>query len=182
MLKKIVFFILFFGLVPLLASAEECYDETPNAFGFPDKSLITIIESNEAVITEGGTENMPDCNDAGLLAQLKAQLLPYLETGWSNIRERRKIELTLKNIKNFEQLNTAEITPEKDVVAADRLIELKINQKKRASDIKICKVDSKIIGLPVYTLMYYAGKDLIVEVLNFSAKENPQFIFIPKHE
>ncbi len=164
-------------LAPFAVSAEDSDNEPLNSFGYPDQNVVMVIEANEKADSEGESVNMPDCNNPDLLAQLKELLLPYLDKGWNNIRERRKIDLTMKNIRNFETLNLSEIDVKKDTVVADRVMELKINQKKRASDIKICKVDSKVIGLPVYTLMYYEGENLTVEVLNFTAKNNPKFVF-----
>lgn len=159
------------------ATAEEDLNEEVNAFGYPDKSLVAVIEAEESENAIGKAEDIPDCNDEKLIARLQQELLPLLDKGGDTIREKRKVDLTLKNIRNFTQLETANIDSDKDTIAADRIIELKVNQKLRNNDIKVCKADSKVIGLPIYVVMYYEQNILQAEVLNFTNKENPKFVF-----
>lgn len=183
MLKKWLLSGLISGILcyPFVLSAQE--DNTSgenetelNAFGYPDKELITIIESDKATSLKREVVDMPDCNDAKLFEQLKASLRPYMNENDKTISNRRKISIIMKNIKNFVELNTAEVNPKDDMPAANRLIEIKINFRKNNEDIKVCKMSSKAIRTSFYTIMYYIEDKLVVELVNFNS-ENPSFVF-----
>ncbi len=183
MLKKWLLLSLVLGLLcyPFALSAQEDStdvenEEELNAFGYPDKELVTVIESNETTPIKGESANMPNCNDPKLLEQLKASLVPYLNESDKTIRNQRKSKILLKNIRNFTELNPSEVNPKDDTPAANRLIEIKINHRKNNEDVKICKISNQAVGLNFYMIMYYIEDKLAVELVNFSGN-NPSFVF-----
>lgn len=179
MLKKgLLLFVLGLMFYPFCLWAQEDEEDSIelNAFGYPDKELVTIIENDNTSHASGQRDDMPDCNDPQLLEQIKDVLIPYISQEDKSIRNRRHTRLVMKNIKNFTEINSAEIDIKKDVMAADRLVEVKINFKKRNEDIKICKSDNKVLNIELYLMMYYIDKNLIVELVNLTT-ENPKLVF-----
>lgn len=155
---------------------DDINDSELNAFGYPDKELVTIIESHINEPRKGQNVDMPDCNDPLLLEQIRANIAPLLATDDTSIRKRRRIHILMKNIKDFKELKSSEIDFKKDTAAADRLIEIKINNRKNNEDIKVCKLEKNIVELTFYVIMYYIDDKLAVELVNF-ASPNPVFVF-----
>lgn len=183
MLKRGLLLSFILGLLcyPFALSAQEdnTDDENEaelNAFGYPNKELVTVIESNEKAPLKGESADMPDCNDSKLLKQLRTNLMPYMDESDKTIRNQRKMRILLKNIKNFIELNSSEVNPKNDKPAANRLIEIKINSRKNNEDIKICKMSNHAVDLNFYTIMYYVEDKLVVELINFNNK-SPSFVF-----
>ena len=182
---------LFAFLLPLFVSAPVMAQETDattdeqneelNAFGYPDKSLVKIIENNDVEEKETvRTHDLPECDDETLLAQVRQTIEPLIHFEGSTIHSRRKTVLTLKNVDNFVTLPSEDIDATHHTAAAARLIELKINNHLSAADIEICQSDNPILGSKIYLALYPTqdGKTQ-VEILNFLKDRIPSFIFQP---
>ena len=185
-MKKLFLFAL---LLPLFAFAPVMAQETDetsaegqeelNAFGYPDKSLVTIIENHNVEDTVR-THDLPECDNEALLTQVRQTIEPFIHFEGSTIHSRRKTVLTLKNIDNFVILPPEDIDAKNHAAAAARVIELKINNHLSASDIEICQSDNPILGSKIYLALYPTeGSQTQVEILNFLKDKIPSFIFQP---
>jgi len=162
----------------LAAEADEV--EEVNAFGYPDRNVVKVIESKASQSVP--EKVMPDCNDEEILQQIKKFVESLIDSADTTIIGRRRNVLVLKNIKNFAPIDISATNSKNDTPVADRIIELKINNKLNESEIKACKLDSKIIGAPIYTVMYNNGAELKVEVLNLVKENNPVFGLTKKNQ
>lgn len=184
-MKKIYFcFFMFLSWVSLAIAADNgstaddgtSVKDEVNAFGYPDKTIIHIIDNSNKP-TDNRRVDMPDCNNPKLITQVKERLKPYLTISGRSIVDKRRIALMRKSLDNFEEIASQEINRQRDLAAADRLLELKINEHLDENSIKICHNPNMAKGGNVYLVMYYTGDKLIVDVLNFTAEKNTKFEF-----
>lgn len=164
--------------LPIITSGNETDDDImeTNAFGYPDKNLVTIIENTTT--DEGAHINpKPDCHNAKLVSEAQAVLQPYIDTNAQTISDKRKIKLVLKNIDNFTPLDIKQVGIEQNPIVAARMIELKINNRLSEQNIKICQSDNPVLSAKIYLIMYDDGDNVKVEILNFANKTIPSFIF-----
>lgn len=177
-MKKYFFIILALFLVysTSLRAAENSKEET-NVFGFPDKSFVASIDNSQPE-KEFSQNVKVSCNDEKLLQQLRNFLDPYInKKNYSSAINRRRAFLIIKNLKNFEELDLKNINYQEDTLAADRLVELKINNKFSEEDIKICKASNRFIGENIYMIIYKTSDTFKVETINFETKETLSFDF-----
>lgn len=163
---------------PALAQEAEDDDENieTNAFGYPDKNLVKIID---AVEVKGHAPINPksDCNDPRLAAAAREALRPFIHSDYQSIADKRKTKLVLKNTDNFMPLPLAELTPDENRRAAGRVLELKINSRLGEENIKVCQSDNPILSAKLYLVMYDDGDKVKVDIVNFSTRNIPSFIF-----
>ncbi|MBE6443833.1 MAG: hypothetical protein E7020_04105 [Alphaproteobacteria bacterium] len=156
-------------------------EEEVNAFGFPYKSFVVEIDNkNREHITDTKVNIKPACNDAKLAEQVRSTLEPYISNNRASINERRKIELTLRNIADFEDVKLDNVNGNNNPLIAAKIIELKVNGGIESKNIKVCYNSNPVSENQLYLLMYDAGDQIIVEILNFLEKEAPRFIFRPQ--
>ena len=169
---------LLFGLfLPAAVAAQEISgEEETNAFGYPDKSLVRVIENSFA--SKGAPVNpKPECDNRRLTDLARKTLEPYIAAQNRTIVERRRTRLILKNTDNFIPLDIAEVSPQNHRRLAGRLIELKINNHLANDNFKICQSDNPILKTKIYLLMYDDGEQVRTEIINFTDKNIPQFVF-----
>lgn len=188
MKKAAVCFLLFcFGVFPAWAedilpdgSAKETTaigeEEKLNAFGYPDKSLVAVIDNTPRDTTDRLAE-MPNCDDPQLIEQVHAKLAPYLQDNNGSIIEKRRLALLRKGLDKFADLNSDMISPKDDLVAADRLLELKINNRLESNSVRLCRSTLPMTGINVYLVMYFSDNQLMVEILNLVKGEKLKFNF-----
>ena len=186
-MKKIYFWtFLFLSWVPLAIATDNTVSadddslnkEEVNAFGYPDKTIIHVIDNNNKSVNNRRDE-MPDCNDPALIAQVKERLKPYLTISEGTVIDKRRIALIRKGLNNFEEISSQEINRQTNLTAADRLLELKINEHLDENSIKICHNPNVAKGSDVYLVMYFTGDKLIIDILNFAVGKNIKFTFQP---
>ena len=180
-------FVLFLALIVLFcwplwcgnvwAEDEDHQDEELNAFGFPEKSFVMAIEAEQKSSKKESNDIFPDCNDKRLIKQLKELISPYIKAKNGSILERRRVDLVIKNIKNFVPIKADDVKAEIDMPLADFLIELKINRHIDINDIKLCKLSNNIVGGTFYTVMFQKDSEINVDVINFTADGTLSFIF-----
>ena len=169
---------LLFGLfLPAAVAAQEASgEEETNAFGYPDKSLVRVIENNFA--SKGAPVNpKPECSDPRLAEQARKAIEPYIVMQNRTIVDRRRTQLILKNTDNFIPLEIADVSPQNHRRLAGRLVELKINNHLANDNFKVCQSDNPILKTKIYLLMYDNDKQVKTEIINFSDKNIPQFVF-----
>ena len=171
---------LFFAGVGLLATqaawgAEEA--EELNAFGFPEHSLVAVIDNSTSQPQICKSAMLPDCTTHSLASQASQTLQPYADRDGDSIISKRRRDLILKNIKNFSPVDANNLDLEQDAVVADRLMELKINEHIPREDVKVCRSNNVFLQSNVYLLMYFVDDAVKVEVLNFPSDKRPQFVF-----
>ena len=118
-----------------------------------------------------------DCSDKRLIKQLEELISPYVRTKNGSILERRRVDLVIKNIKNFIPIEADDVKAEIDMPLADLLVELKINGHIDINDIKLCKLSNDIVGGTFYTVMFQKDNKINVDVINFTADGKLSFIF-----
>lgn len=174
MKKYFLVFLILTVLYSYNLKAEDSLEEL-NEFGFPDKSFVAEIKDNQAPREYSKKVDL-DCNDSRLLQQLRATLEPYINQKTNlSAMSRRKAFLTIKNLKNFYELNPKDINYREDTFAADRVVELKINHNLSEESIKICKAANRFIGNNLYLVMYHTEKGIKVEAINFIMNKAPTF-------
>lgn len=162
---------------PLTSEAlEEIPEEEVNAFGYPDKSLVKVIELKAPETTDTGLSK-PECSDPKLAEQARAALRPYLNFETSTAAEKRRVSLIFKNVDHFLPLGLTELSPSSHREALGRVTELKINNHLDAAHIQVCQSDNPLLEAKVYLILYDDGKDVRVDVLNFNPTAVPSFIF-----
>ena len=147
-----------------------------NAFGYPDKSYVTTIINNTKK-TEERESFFIDCNDEQLLQQARKVLKDHVYYNGNNIIDRRKNVLVFKNIANFKKLSVKDMTSDLYPSVVGRIVELKINNYLNDGDIQVCESQNPILNLKIYLVMYQQDNKLMVEIVNFSDKIRPSFIF-----
>lgn len=163
---------------PALAQESGDKDEAveTNAFGYPDKSLVKIIENSD-VRGYAPVNPKPECNVPELAAAAREALRPFIHSDNQSIADKRNNRLILKNTDNFTLLPLSEITPAQYRRVAGRILELKINNNLGDENIKVCQSDNPVLSAKLYLIIYDDGNDVKVDIINFSAKNIPSFIF-----
>ena len=160
-----------------VALAQESEQEELNAFGYPDKSLVTVIEAKQ--ISNGAKVNpKPECNNHKLSVLAQNTIKPLLDNEQKSIYEKRKFKLILKNVDNFVSLDINDISPTQNYKVAGRIVELKINNFLDDENIKVCKTQSPELDATLYLVMYDEGEKVRVDIVNFTDRLIPSFIFV----
>ncbi len=147
-----------------------------NAFGYPDKNLVKVIEAG-AEVQMTAVQEKPACDDRRLVVQAQEVLKPYVDVDVYTIADKRKMHLVLKNVDNFTVLNDEDISLAKNRLLAARAVELKVNNALNDNNITVCQSDNPILGYKLYLMMYDDPQGVRVDVLNFSTRQTPSFIF-----
>lgn len=156
---------------------EEDYEEVEvNAFGFPDKSFVKLIE-NKPIESQVSVKDKPACDDEILSEKAKKIVEPFVKTSSNTILNKRRNILITKNVDNFSDLSIEDATKLKNKVVMARMVELKINKKLDNRNFKICQSDNKILKDKLFILMYDDNDNIKVEVLNLAIDEIPSFNF-----
>ncbi len=151
-------------------------DEETNAFGYPDKSLVAIIE-NTSTKSANKINAKPDCANKQLMQTAQDSLKAFLNIPSRTITNKRRHDLVLKNIANFTDLPIKDININLHRSVAARLVELKINKHLTDDNIKICQSDNPILSTKIYLVIYDKEDDVVVEIINFQKELKPSFIW-----
>lgn len=159
---------------------EDDYEEVElNAFGYPDKSFVTIIE-NKQVKYNIRSKDKPACEDEKLADMVREVAKPFIDSDAVTIVNKRRNILIIKNIGNFKDLSIDEAYTLKNRIVKARLTELKINEKLGNENFKICQSNNKILHDKLYVLMYDDNDNIKVELLNLAIDDIPSFYFYDK--
>lgn len=163
---------------PALAQESDDTEEAveTNAFGYPDKSLVKVIEGVD-VKGHAKINPKPDCDNPKLAAAAQETLRPLIHSAYQSIADKRRTQLVLKNTDNFTPLPLSELTPANHRRAAGRVLELKINGHLGEENIMVCQSDNPILSAKLYLVIYDDGDDVRVDIVNFNTKNIPSFIF-----
>jgi hypothetical protein len=107
----------------------------------------------------------------------KDTLKSFINIPSQTITNKRRHDLILKNVANFEELKIADIDLKLNRAVAARLVELKINNHISDSNIKICQSDNPILSTNLYLIIYDKGDDVIVDIVNFQRDLKPSFVW-----
>ena len=180
-MKKYLIALLFSTLFifPCFATeqTEEEYEEVElNAFGFPDKSFVKLIE-NKQTSSRAKINEKPACSDEKLIKRVREVAKPFVETTSSTIVNKRRNILITKNIDNFSDISIDDANTLENRVLRARMVELKINNKLDNSNFKICQSNNPILKDKLYILMYDFNNNIKVEILNLAVEDIPTFLF-----
>ncbi len=133
------------------------------ALSFDDEINVVIFAPKTNVANNKNV--FPSCNDAKMLRKVARRIKEYYEANpKKNILEFRKRALTLKNLKNFEEISVDNFDNKENYFVAKELVMSKINYHLKSEEMKLCRGNkfSKI-----YFLMYSEGLGVRVQILNF---------------
>ena len=151
-----------------------------NAFGFPDKSFVTLIENN-ANSDPIPVTSKPECSNKTLIQKARAAAEPHINLPANSIFNKRRNLLITKNIDNFIDLSIEDALEMDNRVVKARIVELKINNKIQNQNIKICQSENPILKNKLFILLYDDKQgNVIGEVLNLATKNIPSFYFYDK--
>lgn len=155
-MRKIVFLLFFIALAIKANAQDENFEHTEEALG------------NAEVI------QMPACSDQDFEAKIIEAAEAYFEKipTFSSIAKRKK-QLRLMNLKNFEKVSAENFSPQTDYRTANALISIKINEKVPQSDILLCrqKGDEKTA---LYVIAYPYLDNIKAHIINLDEK-NPDY-------
>ena len=178
MKKYLIAFVL--SLVAFVANAKEDFyamDKT-NAFGYPDKELVKIIEAEPLAKSAVKVSPKPLCNDKKLTDKVRKTLVSYIDDGALKVADKRRNKLIVKNLDNFEHLAIDNDKSKMPRVVAAKLIELKINKHIGDENIMICKTTNQALRTNVYLFIYDdVDNGVVVDVVNLVSDTTPQFVW-----
>lgn len=178
-MKKYMAALLFALLSTSVAYAKDTEKVELNAFGFPDKSFIKMIEGRP-VISDISVREKPDCADKNFAKAVRENAKPYIEKEASTIVNKRRNVLITKNIDNFSDLSIEDALNMDNNILKARMVELKINNRIDDSNIKLCQSDNPVLKNKLFVLMYDDNSNVKVELLNLNTEEIPAFYFYDK--
>ena len=159
------------------ASAQEDTEQQENAFGFPDKSVVKVIEQSANNFQDlQPVAPFPTCDDIKLQQQAQQELEKYVDDGNSSIIAQRKQKLLVKGLNGFSKLSHDKINATSHAIVAARLIELKINENLSDANIQVCHAHNNALKENVYLILYHQNQQTMVDIVNFK-KGIPGFIF-----
>ncbi len=145
-------------LLPFNVFAQEVDDVAESK----DPIMIIYPNDNENYLN---TDNMPGCNDAKLVSEVKEVVSQYLsKVPEVSIFENRKRNLVMKNINTYKEIAVSEFNKSDNYQVADELIMTKINQNMTDNNFRICVGTGK---KPVYLLIYPEDFSYRVKIINF---------------
>lgn len=175
-MKKYLIALPLIALSANVAWSQDDGKEELNAFGYPDKSLVKVIEAPK--ISRGTKVNpKPQCDDPKLSYQARKVLKPFITNEQKSIYEKRKFKLILKNVDNFVPVDIEKVSSDKNRKLAGRIIELKINNSLDAENIKVCKTQSPELDATLYLVMYDERDNIRVDIVNFTDRQIPSFVY-----
>ncbi len=154
-------------------------EENINAFGFPDKNVIKIIE-NKINNKPAKILEKPECSDKILAKMARDAAEPFINIPSISIFNKRRNLLITKNIDNFTDLSIGDIPNMQNKIILARMTELKINNNLRNENFKICQSDNPILNDKLFVLMYDNNDNIKVELLNLAIENIPSFYFYDK--
>lgn len=163
--------VLTFVLWSGVSAAQEDSGSAPaaeyNTFGVPNQVLREITAPNRP---ENLTPPDVDCNDAGLLQQVRDKISELQKAADDeNVVERRARLLALKHIGSFAEQNPAEFQPKDNYRVANRIIAVKINRHLKDGELKLCVSGNPVLDRKIYMLIYRFEGSVYVEIINYTA-------------
>ncbi len=158
-------------------TAEEKQEEL-NVFGYPDKTVVKIIERKDEVVANDVV--LPNCDDEKLIAQVKEDIKPYLKNEENIVINKRKNKLIIKNLANFSEVTEDSLKLNENKAAVAGVVETKINKNLGHKKLRICKSDNPIMKTDLYLLIYEHDGKINIDVVNFIPNQTPSFKFKDK--
>lgn len=139
------------------------YEIDPSIFDNTDYHAMRENEAGEIEIIM-----LPDCNDESLIRLVKYAIEDYqIQNPASTVWGKRKQALMLKKLSSFEEIPATDITSKEDILLANDLIKIKINEGVRAENMRICRGPKVQDKNYLYLLLYIAYGDVNVKIVNF---------------
>ena len=175
-MQKYLIALAFLAMSANIALAQENEQEELNAFGYPDKSLVTVIEATKTD-KQVKINPKPFCNDGKLIKQAQLAIKEYMDKALPTIYAKRKNRIIIKNVNNFVPLKLDDVSAEKYPRVAGRMVELKINNHLDDQNIAVCQNDSPELDAKLYLIMYDDDDKVKVDIVNYSDNKIPNFIY-----
>ncbi len=150
-------------------------------FGLSLLAGLCCHEPTKAAAWLGNQVNgRPVCSDEGMIQAVLQKIQEYNQNESDNsIREVRRRNLLVKNLRSFVPVVPDNFTDADDFRTANRLITLKINQGMEDTDFTLCKSAGSGEDYNIYLLIYRPKNQSspIVEIINFLPPEKSGEVF-----
>lgn len=132
-------------------------------------TLVLAKETSAAFYLPEEPGDLPSCQNQVLRDKVLNRIKAYQkENPPSNIVEKRRQLLLLKNLNSFVQVDSRNFTSKDEVRTANKLITVKINNGLEDSDIVLCKSSGSGEEYNIYLIVYPDGEGQnIVSIENF---------------
>ena len=149
------------------------------------EEMPTLVEDNPAfenpdeALGKAEEITMPPCDDAKLYQKILSEVRAFLKgDGETSVMTKRRNALIGANIEGFEEVPATNFLPETDNNTANALITIKINQKVKAEDIRLCHQTGK--G-NLYVILYPYQDNVKGHIINLNrydiTNEGVSFIY-----
>lgn len=136
-----------------------------------NKAVNISLQKLQSVVSESSFFNEkpavfhPKCDNPRLREKVLARIQEYYQQNkQTSIVDERRQALMLKKLKSFTEVDTKSFQPQENYSVADRLIDIKINDGVKASDLSLCK---SVGNREIYLLIYPQNNFYTVEIINF---------------
>ena len=130
-------------------------------------------EAGAAVYLGNFAEGWPTCDNRQIIVKVREKIAAYMaEHPASGVVESRRQKLLLKNLHDFTAVSPVDFTSKDDLLTANRLIMLKINEGYTDTDFLVCKSSGDGKKYNIYLLIYPLDNgDYNIEIINFLPPE-----------
>lgn len=141
--------------------------------------LDLTIEPQEEIYSEASSQiRLPDCNDKLLAELVLGKIADYQqEHEASNLLEKRRQTLLLKNLNKFTEIPVVGFTSRQNFTVANNLLMTKINNGLDDQEIRLCKNQGLGNAGEIYLLIYPDINQIRVNILNFAQTSNAENAF-----
>lgn len=133
---------------------------------------INIVPEEDIYIEPESKLILPQCDDKRLMALVLAKISEYHQQHQaSNLLEKRRQALLLKNLQKFSELSAEGFTSKENFNVANSLLMTKINNGLDDSQIRLCRNEGGGKAAEIYLLVYPYYGQIRVNILNYLANQ-----------
>jgi len=112
---------------------------------------------------------LPDCEDEHLIRQVISEVREFQTTQKAeSIIERRRQQLTLRNLEKFKEVQHRGFTAAQDFNTANQLLMTKINKGISDDQIRLCQADTEGLASKVHLIIYHHNGEYRINVTNIA--------------
>lgn len=167
---------------PAIANASEntapaIAEEGSSDTGLPasEELDINIVPEEDIYVEPESKLILPQCDDKRLLSLVLAKISEYHQQHQaSNLLEKRRQALLLKNLQKFSELSAEGFTSKENFNVANSLLMTKINNGLDDSQIRLCRNEGGGKAAEIYLLVYPYYGQIRVNILNYLANQTSE--------
>lgn len=156
---------------PVIAEEGNSVTELPAS----EELDINIVPEEDIYIEPESKLILPQCDDKHLLSLVLAKISEYHQQHQaSNLLEKRRQALLLKNLQKFSELSAEGFTSKENFNVANSLLMTKINNGLDDSQIRLCRNEGGGKAAEIYLLVYPYYGQIRVNILNYLANQTSE--------